>query len=211
MKTQFFKAFLLVGIIAVTFTACKKDEDDNDSVTLEQANYIVKGTVNGQAVNITDGYATTGWDGSQAGLFSSNIVFRTKVKPSLSVDVPALEVRLGDLYYSSNDYTDQDQFYDYFRTGAGQWAYGIDTDGDVTERNINIIFTDANGDVWSSANNPGSQAGSTFEITEIFKSNKSSGYVLKFRAKLHCNLYNDNGNAIIADITDFVGQVETYE
>jgi hypothetical protein len=211
MKTRFFKAFLLIGAIAVTFIACKKDDDDNDDVTLENANYVVKGTVNNQSVNITDGYVTTGWDGSQTGLLSSNIVFRTKVKPSLSVDVPALEIRLGDLYYSSNDYTDQDQFYDYFRTGAGQWAYGIDTDGDVTERNVNIIYTDANGDVWSSANAPASQAGSTFEITEIFKSNKSSGYVLKFRAKLHCNLYNANGDAIVADITDFIGQVETYE
>ncbi|UPT66801.1 MAG: hypothetical protein M0D57_20600 [Sphingobacteriales bacterium JAD_PAG50586_3] len=211
MKTQFLKAFLLVGIIAATFTACKKDDDSDDDVTLEQANYVVKGTVNNQAVNITDGYATTGWDGSQTGLLSSNIVFRSKVKPSLSVDVPAVDIRFGDLYYSSNDYTDQDNFYDYFRTGSGQWAYGIDTDGDATERKVDVIFTDANGDVWSSTNGSGSQAGSTFEITEVFKSNKSSGYVLKFRAKLRCNLYNDNGDAIVADITEFIGQVETYE
>jgi len=138
-------------------------------------------------------------------------VFSTKVRPSLSVDVPAIEVRLGDLYYSSNDYADQDNFYDYFRTGSGQWAYGIDNGGDLTERKVDVIYTDANGDTWSSNNDPGSQAGSTFEITELYKSNKTSGYVLKFRAKLHCLLYNSNGDSITADITDFVGQVETYE
>jgi hypothetical protein len=211
MKTRFFKALLFTGIIAVSFTACKKDDDDTTDTSLQNANYVVKGTVNGQSVNITDGYVTTGWSGSNTGILTSNIVFNTKVRPSLSVDMPALEVRLGDLYYSSNDFSDQNQFYDYFRTGSAQWAYGIDASGSVTERKVDIVFTDSNGDTWSSANAPASQAGSTFEITELYKSNKNSGYVLKFRAKLHCNLYNNNGNAIVADITDFVGQVETYE
>ncbi len=210
-KVKYYALLLVAATIGFGLTSCDKDDDDDDNATLQNANYVVKGTVNGQAIDITDGYVTTGWTGTNTGLLNSNVVFATRVRPSVSVDMPSIEVRLGDSYYSSNDYSDQDQFYDYFRTGSGQWAYGIDAGGDATERKVEILYTDANGDVWSSANGSASQAGSTFEITEVYKSNKTSGYVLKFRAKLQCNLYNDNGDAIVANITNFIGQVETYE
>jgi hypothetical protein len=40
---------------------------------------------------------------------------------------------------------------------------------------------------------------------------KPTGSVLKYKAAFLCKLYDGNGNVIDANITNFIGQVETYE
>lgn len=214
-KVKYFALLLVAGTLGFGLTSCDKDDDNDDnnnSGTLTEAtNYAAVGTVDGQSVNITDGYVTINHTGSNTGILTSNVVFGTKVQNTVSDATPAVEVRFGDLYYSSNNYADKDLFYNYFVTGSGQFTYGIDASGSTSERKVNIIYTDANGDVWRTTDGSGAQAGSTFEITQMLQLNKESGYVLKFRAKFHCNLYNGDGDMITADFTNFVGQVETYE
>lgn len=213
MKKRIFITGTMAALaFATLFTACKDDDDNDTNVGFNaNTNFAAVGTVNGQSLNTDDGYVTTGWESETSILNGATVAFTSTVRPSVSVDRPSVKVILGNLRYPDNDFDDKADFYDYFRTGAGQFTYGMEIDDENTNRKVDIVFVDANGDTWRSDWGSEAQPSSNFQITDTLHSNKPNGYVLKYRAKFNCKLYNENGDAIDANITDFVGQVETYE
>lgn len=213
MKSKFLVTGLLAGIAVVSMlTSCKDDDDVTPDAFTATTPYAAVGTVAGQQINTTNGSVIIGWDSLIVPLIDGgSINFTTKVRPSPSVDLPSVMVTLGNLRYSDNSFDDQAKFYDYFRTGAGQFSYGVDITDGSTNRNVDVSYVDASGVTWASNLGSALQPGSVFQITDTVRMYKPTGSVLKYKAAFQCKLYDGNGNVIDANITNFIGQVETYE
>jgi hypothetical protein len=213
MKSKFLITGLLAGVAVVSMlTSCKDDDDTTPDAFTATTPFAAVGTVAGQQINTTNGSVIIGWDSLIVPLIDGgSINFVSKVKPGPSVDLPSVQVTLGNLRYSDNSFDDQAKFYDYFRTGASQFTYGVDITDGSTNRNVDVSYVDASGVTWASNLGSALQPGSVFQITDTVHMYKPTGSVLKYKAAFLCKLYDGNGNVIDANITNFIGQVETYE
>lgn len=185
MKNLFFAAALL----ALAFTGCKKDDDDSNvtpTPTPTPSRYNVAFTVDGSNVTYTDGK-----NGFEQAAGSSK---ETRPLPEFSTayyysnifsdnTVGGVSIYKGEMSFQGTSPDDAD-FVAYF--APGNYMYSTSgTDG------IEILYVDATGQVWSSAN--GTQSGAAFNITSTQQFSIFGDTYVDVKGTFSCKLYNETG------------------
>jgi hypothetical protein len=211
-KAKFLAVLALAFTVGATFTSCNNDDDDDDNnnppagLTVNTPATVV-GTVDGASLNLANGFGLVGWDGG-IDPDGSNINFISGIQQSFDNEEPSLNIRLGNVFYPTNDFDNATNFYNYLTTGASGFAYGIGNTQGSTTKKVNIDFTDAQGNGWGTQAT--SQTGSTFEITDTVHYNFLGNRGIKFRAKFNCKIFDGNTVKTL-NVTDYVGAIETYQ
>ena len=173
------------------FSCTKEAKDD----TNDKFPYFFSATVNGKAVkyeaNDVDSRFECGISAPSASLGDEHDAYEgTFIQDSQ--DEMKNNIYVHILKHFSTGEPSYDQRLAMFRVGS--YNYGkLGENGDPTQDGASISYTDENGVEWHSEG--GSQAGSTFAITEI--SDNEDGTSEKImKASFSCKLYDDNGNSI---------------
>ena len=181
--------------ILLFFISCQKEDDGTGGGGGSSFPYYFIGTINGATVkyeadDLSSVYGCgTSQPENSLGFTDFDIyegtVLMNPVDPSKNV------IRVHILKYFNHDPSNAERT---AMIAIGAYPFGF---GDVSSSTVNgatIDYTDANGNSWFSET--GSQAGSTFNITELVaNTNGTSGKI--FKATFSCKLYNAGGTSSI--------------
>lgn len=186
------RKLLILCLAVILFSACSKSKDDASEYP-----YYFTGTIDGKKIswranlmNTSEFHAGSLTESSSAGTQMDQYFFATIGKgfeenPSIQVGT----LKYFDTWVHWPEYEDLEAM---FRLGS--FTYGKGVSAPETVDGAVVKYVDANGKEWSSE--PGSQAGSTFSVTELTPIHTSGWDGRVVTIKFSCNLYDEGGNSI---------------
>jgi len=181
---------LILIVLVLVIVSCKKDSSSSQG----SFPYYFMATINGSSVkyqaNDLDSRYACGISQPESSLWPSDFDIYEGTAILDEQDQTKNIIHVHILKYFDHE-PSADERVVMIKTGS--YPYGL---SDVSSSTINgaaIDYLDANGNAWDSQF--GSQAGSTFTITELINNpNGTSGKI--FTATFNCKLYDGNGGSI---------------
>jgi hypothetical protein len=189
------KNIALILIVAAAFASCKKKDKDDDSPTnnppasaLAYWYCSLDGTPTNFSIVTGAEDCMTYYGNSSSvsgvGVDTSTFIYGGSIGVA-SANYPYFEIVRSTLILPDGGIPDNDQEKDFWKIPLLTY-----TPGALDDNGVKIVYFDAAGTEWSTANGP--QTASTFTYTQITPSNQF-GLHCDFKATFKCSLYNSAG------------------
>ncbi len=197
MKKPLIFAIATLCFSALIFTACKKDKEEEPTVTTPTENpnaQFAVGQLSGVSFNMTEGEnnveSRVGSSDSKAvPPDTSKINYYSYFKNKVTLE--SLTVTRGTRFYFADQPWSDAQFFAYFPLKT--IPYAKEPLNYSKQDGVEIEYRDKDGKLWATTNGSADQALSTFEITETREVVVFGIQTVLVRAKVRCTLYSEDG------------------